>query len=218
MTRKIANCDRETYALQAATMHARQNWEDYDESRHDPYLIKKGWADRYKCPAPWSTGWQEAVDALIPEYLALWDERHPKSVPASSGPVRYFLTFTVDPTKGVSHDTFEKKVFEQCERWGVFTSVKMCFEHKASNYHAHVDGICPRYLWKGKNGSFKGYISNVGNVHWDEPVTLDRGIGTYMAKEADIIYCCDNNTHSPQWSTQKRVASAVVSPNAPPGL
>jgi len=104
-------------------------------------------------------------------------------------PLRYFVTFTVDPSKGIDLDTFRAAVEKQLAR------VTLCdayyvIEHIDTNMHAH----CLVFSWQSLSAPQKQWhymTKNVGRVD-QVRVRKDNGISSYMSKENKPLHriCC----------------------------
>jgi len=153
---------------------------------------------------PGSVEAEEYIErVLYPEQLKLYGTPPPPP-PKVYKPVRYLLTFTVDPKNNIDFLKFQWWCMKEAEK-AIFLTVKMAYEHVNTNMHCHMDALCKKPISFGPKGNFASYERNVGIILHRGPIKKDNGIQTYLDKEAEEILSIDNTHENPQWLTQKVV-------------
>lgn len=206
----------ELYDLQVTTIEQYSDDKHLDEVWYEikAYFSPLRWtSDSIKDPhvTPSVTSWYSVWHYL----QALW-----RPTPTE---YRYFITFTLDPTKGTpSQDTFEQTVRKQLGR-SVMSSAMYSIEHPQTNMHAHALVQVNHNLTAS---NFESYSKRYGHVRIDR-VARDNGIQAYMEKENPIHekYCpdckslnCSGKSHPILWR-QRSTSTAASHPSlATPSL
>jgi len=110
----------------------------------------------------------------------------------------YFLTVTIDPSKNITHQQFETHIRHIGERVAFHTCI-YAFEHKKSNYHAHMKFTTPNPQSKHQ---FNSTVNNIGGIKLIN-VKYDNGILKYITKEATHYYEKTNLDNNITWLTHE---------------
>lgn len=197
---------------------AYQRWTRYGVSELWMYQLQKEFHEEFGMPG--SAEAKAWIKEYADDYYAKYIDTllNPKAPPKVHKPVRYFLTFTVDPEKGIDFPRFQWWCRKEAEK-KIFLSVELAYEHVEKNMHCHMDVVCKKPISFGPKGNFASYEKNVGFIKSRGPIKQDNGIQTYLDKEAEEIFSIDNTADTPTWHSRKVVLghpSTVV--DAPPVL
>lgn len=95
---------------------------------------------------------------------------------------KYFVTFTVDPKKGVTEDLWVTRLATEMRRKFV-KSFQLVIENRETNMHAHASVITNKHL---KRADFHTYEKFFGHVDLRK-VENDRGVDEYLGISMGVV-------------------------------
>ena len=160
--------DLDLYEDYCRSIHARRFLQPFLDL---PYSERPSFLDT----VPEYTSWQlQNHKQLYKDFTKLFSPNK-----KSYKSVRYFITFTYNPSSGKTKEEFKSATLKQLSR-KIFTSVTYAFEHEDSNIHCHAIAVSTHHL---SQSNFTSHIRKFGHVDIKH-VTTDNGLLDYISKES----------------------------------